>query len=178
MARCGVESVRPPSPLPSCRTYLWANRGLSAHRDRDGRPLTVRAKEDDSALRHAVKLVLEIHIFCPTACSTIENPVSWTFGLIPCIARLCWSSDWHWLSCSYCKCADPRFDYGQQWPRKDTNFLVFGLPHGIKLPKCKLNCEYLVHCSGEWPRSKHAIVICNNPSNWPEQRVITDAMEN
>ena len=26
-------------------------------------------------------------------------------------------------------------------------------------------------------RSKHAIVVCNNPSNWPEQQVITDAME-
>ena len=42
---------------------------------------------------------------------------------------------------------------------------------------CKLNCEYLVHHSGEWLWSKHAVMICNNPTNWPEQRVITDAME-
>ena len=54
---------------------------------------------------------------------------------------------------------------------------MFGLPHRFKLPKCKLDCEYLVHRSGEWPRSKHAIMICNNLSNWPEQRVIADVME-
>ena len=63
------------------------------------------------------------------------------------------------------------------WPQKDTNFLVFSLPQGFKLPTCKLDCEYLVHCSGEWLWSKHAIVICNNPSNWPKQRVITDTVE-
>ena len=78
---------------PSCRTYSRADRGLSAHRDRDGRPLTSRVKEDNSALRHVVKLVLEIHVFCPTACITIENPVSWTFGLVPCIACLRRSSN-------------------------------------------------------------------------------------
>ena len=83
---------------PSCQTYSRTDRGLSAHRDRYGRPLTPCAKEDDSALRHAVKLVLEIHVFCPTACITIENSVSWTFGLVPCITHLCWSSNWHWLT--------------------------------------------------------------------------------
>ena len=45
------------------------------------------------------------------------------------------------------------------------------------LPTCKLDCEYLVHQQGEWLWSKHAVVICNNPTNWPEQWVITDAME-
>ena len=56
-------------------------------------------------------------------------------------------------------------------------FLAFGLPCGFKFLMCKLDCEYLIHHSGEWPWSKHAVVICNNPNNWPKQQVISDAME-
>ena len=60
------------------------------------------------------------------------------------------------------------------WPRKNTNFLVHGLPYGFKLPMCKLDCEHLVHRGGE---KKHKKVICVNPTNWREQEVITDPME-
>ena len=34
---------------PSCRTYSRADRGLSKHRDGQGRPMTARAREDDKA---------------------------------------------------------------------------------------------------------------------------------
>ena len=73
---------------PSCRTYSRADRGKSRHRDKLGRPLTRRAKEDDKALRHAVRLLLQIKAHAPRVCITIENPVSLTFKLVPCIARL------------------------------------------------------------------------------------------
>ena len=92
---------------PSCRTYLRADRGLSCHQDQDRRPLTVRTKDDDLALHHAVRLVLEIHKHCPMMCITIKNLVSFTFRLVLCITKLRRSPEWQWLTCSYCKCADP-----------------------------------------------------------------------
>ena len=157
---------------PSCRTYSRADRGRSRHRDVAGRPLSRRARADDKALRHAVTLLLRIKAHAPRACVTIENPVSNTFKLVPCIARLRRTTGWRWLTCSYCKCADPRVDRGI-WPKKNTNFLVFGLPRGFKLPMCRRDCAHLVHRGRE---AQHKRVICVNPSNWREQEVITDPM--
>ena len=65
------------------------------------------------------------------------------------------------------------FDFSEEKRRKNTNFLVHGLPRGFKLPMCRMDCAHLVHRGGA---ARHKKVICVNPTNWREQEVITDPM--
>ena len=104
---------------------------------------------------------------------SIENPVSFTFKLMLTITKLQKEPGWHWLMCSYCKCASLHYDQGN-WPKKNTNWLVFSLLPRYQLLVCSLNCPYLVHHDRQY---KHKVVICNNLNNWAEQRVLHDPME-
>ena len=96
---------------PSCRTHSRADRGLSKHRDLSGKPLSASAKADDTALDSFINIMLTIREQSPHALISIENPVSPTFRLQPCIQRLR-KQGWVWVTGSYCKSADESFDEG------------------------------------------------------------------
>ena len=160
---------------PSCRSYSRADRGFSRHRDARGRPLTRLARQDDAALRRAVSIMLNVKRKAPGALYTLENPVSRTWKLVPCLARLCKRPEWRWLTVSYCKVASKTIDSGD-WPRKNSNILACHVPKGLTLPQCEDDCDYLVDRIVPGRRRRHKIVICNNRSNWPEQHVERDVM--
>ena len=119
---------------PSCRSHSRADRGLSKHRDSAGRPLTALAKADDKALSSFIQIMLTVREQSPQALMSIENPVSPTFRLQPCIQKLR-RQGWQWLTASYCKSADDTMDAGT-WPKKNTNFLLDRVPTGFQLPIC------------------------------------------
>ena len=143
---------------PSCQTYSPADRGFSRHRDPCGRPLTTRAREDDDATRHAVRLISNLGDAAPRALITIENPRSKWFKMVPCIARLMRDARWEWITTSYCKMADEVLDPGK-WPRKDTNILAKNVLRSVhaETPRCRFDCKHLVY-RGE--QARHAVVIC------------------
>ena len=90
-----------------------------------------------------LQLIDSIKEEAPNALYTIEQPVSTTFKKVPAVAKLIRSAGWHWLQCSYCKCACPLLDAGK-WPRKNTNILAHGLPEGFELPRCNGDCDHLL----------------------------------
>ena len=171
-----LSKVRMVHASPSCRTYSPADRGFSKHRGAGGRPLTRRARDDDDATSHAVELVEHVSRHAPRALVTIENPRSRWFKLVPCIARLIKDARWEWLTASYCKNAHPAMDPGM-WPRKDTNMLVKNVLDDVhtEATVCRKDCKHLVFREDP-PRARHAVVVCSNPLNRPEQKVITDPL--
>ena len=77
-----------------------------------------------------------------TALFSIENPVNDVFLFLPSICWLLGTRGWRMLTTSYCKCAGPN-DPGD-WPQKDTNVLVKGVPRSFELPLCDWDCNYLL----------------------------------
>ena len=161
---------------PSCRSHSKADRNLTRHRDKDGRPLTALAKADDRACQQLVRIMLQIKKLANNALYTIENPVSRTFELQDCIKALQTSEGWVTMTGSYCKCASPQLD-SRIFPRKDTLIIAANVPKDATLPICNHDCEHLVDRREEGRLPRHKMVICRSKSNWPEQTVILDSME-
>ena len=160
---------------PSCRSHSRADRGLSRHRGSAGEPLSKLAVADDAACESAVQIMEHVLQHAPNAMYTIENPVSWTFELQPCIKRLLATTGWQSMVTCYCKCADPLLDDGA-WPRKDTIIIAHGLPARTSLPICDHDCQHLIERREVGKKPRHKVVICSSRSNWPEQVVLKDPM--
>ena len=169
---------------PSCRSHSIADRGISRHRDQYGRPLSQTAILDDRALENFCDILNELMTYYSTMLATIENPISPTFTMVPCIARLIRQRDashglprWQPLTCSYCKHTDVVLDYGKTFPQKDTIVCAAGVKPSLTLDMCKRDCSHLLDRIVPGQVRRHKLVICRNSTQWPEQIRITDVWQ-
>jgi hypothetical protein len=125
---------------------------------------------DDFALERGVELCERLSRVVPTALFTIENPVNDVFPFLPGIRRLLGQRGWRMLTTSYCKCAGPN-DPGD-WPQKDTNVLVRGVPRDFEVPLCDWDCNYLLPSC-----NRHRRALCRSRHNHPDQVVIEDQFD-